>query len=294
MYKVTIQGAGKLPLNITSFESSADFADHCLTSGAAETAYLSLTSSNKRDSFYGDHVEDARKFAVTGDNDRAEKSDKILAKIESFLSYETTKFMRSYDVAGGVPCVPRFLSGHPAAMMSRRRVESDQGPITIVFDATVSAGVENKAIERRGAATLAVLRALSISRPVQLLIGTGIKVGYGQGKKDQQIAVIKIDSSPLDLARAAWFLQSPSLLRRFGFAFSANAAGHAGDGAMLWLNGDSTKHAAAIQDSIKAVSGTDVFLTIPGFHLRDDQSIFDTDDSALSWVQSALVKAAAM
>lgn len=158
----------------------------------------------------------------TGDLSYVARSDALLARFERFAFASPTKAWRR-DVAGAVPNVPAFLAGNPQSMRRRVRLVSEAAPLAVVVDLTTSGSIEARDIERRGAAILALVRVLSARRPVELWAGafTG-----ADGDQNGVAMFARIDTSPLDLARAAFAFVSPAyprkalygLARSFGFA----------------------------------------------------------------------------
>ncbi len=158
----------------------------------------------------------------TGDLSYVARSDALLARFERFAFAAPTKAWRR-DVAGAVPNVPAFIAGNPQSMRRRVRLASEAAPLAVVVDLTTSGSIEARDIERRGAAILALVRVLSARRPVELWAGafTG-----ADGDKNGVAMFARIDTAPLDLARAAFAFVSPayprqalySLARSFGFA----------------------------------------------------------------------------
>jgi len=159
----------------------------------------------------------------TGDLSFVARSDALLSRFEKFAFASPTKAWRR-DVAGAVPNVPAFIAGQPQAMRRRVRLVSEAAPLAVVVDLTTSSNIEARDIERRGAAILALVRVLSARRPVELWAGAF--TGAGRGDRDGCAMFARIDTSPLDLARAAFAFVSPaytrqalySLARSFGFA----------------------------------------------------------------------------
>lgn len=129
-------------------------------------------------------------------------SDKFLTMVENILPAPTAKHEWTDDVQGAIPNVPAFLSGHPMNMRRKIKRENEAAPIAVVVDAVLSGGIDNDDLEKRGAAVLALVRALSSRRPVELYIGGGLQAD----SVDAQWFFWRVDTAPLDLARAAFML----------------------------------------------------------------------------------------
>lgn len=126
------------------------------------------------------------------------RSEALLSKMEEALDLSGLQRATVPAVAGGVANVPAFLSGSPMAMR-RRQVAAREAQGEIVLFLNTYAGwafAGSDAIERRGAALLALTRALSTMRPVRLFLfeATGSRT----------MILIRVEAAPLDLSRAAW------------------------------------------------------------------------------------------
>ncbi len=207
-----------------------------------------------------------------GDMSAVSKSDALLSKLEDFIHITASKFMIVDDVAGAVPNVPAYLAGHPLTMRRRQRTQSEQAPLTLVLDTCVSAGITPNQIMERGVAILAMVRALSAVRPIELYIGWtlgmyGTRPDGAKGSDCANSGFVRIDTAPLDLARSCYALTHPSFLRVFGFEYGGNAM----DGntrSIPWGFNDSTLVRLALPDLAKVAFGENA-LVIPGMHFED-------------------------
>lgn len=146
-------------------------------------------------------------------------ADKMLGDLESLITFRTRSFRIVDDIAGGVPNVPAYLAGHPNHMRRRERVASEQAPLTVIADLCSSGGISAHDVQKRGAAILALVRLLSESRPVELWAVNELDA-QGDGSQCAVAICIKIETSPLDLARAAHVLTSPSVPRALCYGYS--------------------------------------------------------------------------
>jgi hypothetical protein len=142
-------------------------------------------------------------MAKTGDIKLVEKSDKLLSQFERF-SFDAPLKAWQRDVAGQRPDVPAFIAGHPAAMRRRVRLVSQAAPLAVLVDLTMSAGVSNSDIERRGAAILALCRILAGRRPVELWAGCMTDANG----KDACAMFARIDTAPLSRAKCSIALRA--------------------------------------------------------------------------------------
>jgi hypothetical protein len=155
------------------------------------------------------------------------RSDEFLSRFEA-LHLVSRRWRTVAAVAGGVPCVPAALAGHPLAMRQRQRVSSDQAPLAIIVDIASSGGIESADLEKRGAAILALVRLLSAARPVSLYVGVSVTAGHltGAERHDACHIFTRMDTAPLDLARAAHMLCHTSTARSlyYGAAYELTGA----------------------------------------------------------------------
>ena len=146
---------------------------------------------------------------LNGDLGLVAKSDEFLAKFET-LTFVTLRRQWRNDVAGHVPHVPSFIAGHPNSMRRRTKQQYEAAPVTILVDVGVSAAFSHNDILARGAAILALCRVLAGYRAVSLYVMDASKLRTGR----QSAVVVRIDTTPLDLAHAAWALCGTGFLRQ--------------------------------------------------------------------------------
>ena len=208
-----------------------------------------------------------------GDLSGVKAADEYLSKIESLLAFETQTWKVVSDVSGGVPNVPAFLAGHPLSMRRRQRQVSQQGPIAVVCDLTSSGGIRAEDVRKRGCAILALVRALTTLRPVELwaLVGLG---RHGQACE----IMTRISTTPLDLGRAAHMLTHPSVSRGLGYGYLQTVHHSGGDWNFgnITLQRDTARellmrvmNAAAEVLYVPPVYGTDKAINEPVAWLKD-------------------------
>lgn len=167
----------------------------------------------------GGSWQEAMQRAKEGEPARVPRSDAFLSRMEDLARMESHAFEAQASVAGGVANVPAYLAGHPASMRMRRRVMKQQAPLVVLVDCFASAGVSVDAIERRGAAVLALVRAVSVIRPVTLVAFCAL------GGDKTTVHSFRVETAPLDLSRAAWALGSPNVLRHHFHALRGKITG---------------------------------------------------------------------
>lgn len=136
--------------------------------------------------------------AISGDAALAAQSDKYLQRFED-LGLVSTGFAVTDSIIGAVPNIGAYLSGSPVCMRLRKRTMREAAPLAIVVDLTTSGGISASDMSRRGSVILAAARVLSAVRPVELWAFAGL--GHSNG--GAVFAGHRIDTTPIDLARAA-------------------------------------------------------------------------------------------
>ena len=194
-----------------------------------------------------------------GDLSGVAASEALLEKLET-EQYVSPVWRNRLDVVGGSPCVPAFLSGHPMAMRRRERVLAEQGPITIIVSMTLSGGIDVDDMRKRGATLLALVRLLSANRPVEVWTAVCLGgTGYGTH------VLTRLDTAPLDLARAAHMLTCPSVTRGLGYGM-CNGLREGGS----WPHNDFDHYQKTARELYSGVIGTNSeVLYVGAAHLND-------------------------
>lgn len=201
-----------------------------------------------------------------GDLTEVAASEPLLEQLEALFPAPTARRRIVDDVAGAFPNVQAFIAGTPLTMRRKARNESEFAPLAIVVNLMASSGCPVAAVRRRGVAILALVRALSARRPVELYVG--ITCAGKAGSQDSANVYFKIDTAPLDLARAAFFLVHPAVLR--GLSFDAVSRLFGTDSSIPWAwnaYGASRDH---FQTTIaRAFPHVSEVLAVPGMTMHD-------------------------
>jgi len=175
----------------------------------------------------------------------------LMSKLEHGLSVSTDTFASS--VAGCFPNVPEYLAGEPECMWDLTPTESENAPLSIYIDLTCSAGITPAQMQKRGIAVLTLTMLLSAVRPVSLHVCTVMGVRDGRVSTSMRkrgegysVSVARIETAPLDLARAAYAMTDVAVARRLFYAVGET------DGGWPTLDGASYGHPDSA-DSIKRV-----------------------------------------
>jgi hypothetical protein len=259
----TFQGK---PDHFALYESGSEFGEACERAGVAFRA---------GDWYGGEGREGALRKLTLGDNALVGASEGLLESFQDCLP-STPRFRNVEDVVGALPNVPAFLAGAPQSMRRKQRAVSESAPISVITDVTSSAAISASDLLKRGAALLAFVRVLSAHRAVTLWCGIGLD-GKGGGSS---MVLWRIDTAPLDLARAAHLLSAPSVSRGLGYGLSYKL--HGGRGG--WPFGSHERQAKTGQERLQAVLGEQVHF-IPPLFVKDELI-----KAPVSWLQRELAR----
>ncbi|WP_288927224.1 hypothetical protein [uncultured Maritimibacter sp.] len=197
------------------------------------------------------------------------RSEKLMAGIEDHIDLAGMQRGTVAAVSGGAPNVPAYLSGAPLAMRRRQQVvNSDQGEIVVMVNTFAPARMPHDVARRRGAAALALVRAASTVRPVRLFLF--------ELTDDRVLTIIRIETAPLDLARAAWaagelaFTHTTLIPIQFRSRFT---------GGIRCAADDATEK--TLKDWAAGLGAAGVLFTPPLLHSHREH--FETDEAAARW-----------
>jgi hypothetical protein len=211
-----------------------------------------------------------------GDLSGVAVSDNYLRDMESHVIV-SRKYRTVDDVVGSTPNVVNYLAGLPCAMRRRIKTTSATAPLAVVVDLTSSASIGAKALRKRGAAVLALVRLLSNLRPVELwtLTGTGER-GIAC------YAICRMETAPLDLARVAYAMTDPSFAR--GACYSAARVGtDKFCGSWPYGEGPDVMRKNAAKIFGRVISPGSEVLFVPAIH-RHDKAVTDP----VAWLKGML------
>jgi hypothetical protein len=212
------------------------------------------------------------KQIVLGEDSYVARAEAIMSEIEDLVPI-TRAWRNVDDVVGGLPNVPAFLAGTPQNMRRRVRTMSETAPLTIFMNLATSAIIDADTVLRRGIVLLALTRLLVEHRTVELWVGTTLDDGHHSGT-----AAWRIDTAPLDLARAAFMIADVSMSRLFGYAMCEVLTDcHLGGG------GQREQHAARLREATGWHE--DGLLYIPWMSVRDDMV-----NDPVGWIRERLAQ----
>jgi hypothetical protein len=174
------------------------------------------------DSWSGGTFDQCADKLYHGDTSTVADAEKIMSQLADAHIFSFDVPLTVPSVVGHMPLVPAAITGVPESMLARQYEpqQSNRSPLTIYIETTVSAGVSHNELIKRGVAALAFALAMNTIRPVEVY---AISMGSpGKTKYNATGAIVKIESKPLDIGRAAWILTNPGYCRTLAFS----AMGH--------------------------------------------------------------------
>lgn len=163
--------------------------------------------------------EEAQRLARDGWAEGEEAVKTISAKLFDVLASYVERENVVYDVEGTGIDVARFLDGEPECWQQfevRRTQEAGRRLIRIVYNCSASAGIEAATIMVRGAAVVALVQLLEYAgHGVEVVVGEAVNY---DGRHTETYVKVKSVEQPLDLARIAYAVAHPSMLRRHIFS----------------------------------------------------------------------------
>jgi hypothetical protein len=236
---------------------------------------------------YGDwsnglSVQKAIDYCFTGDTSAVPASDLLLSKMEEHILMPSTRALWTDDVAGAFPNIPAFIAGQPLNMRTRVKHQIDSAPLAIMVDLGISAAISAAQVSNRGTAILALVRALSAHRPIELwAMDFGAADEGGMGLPNCVVVAARISTTPLDLSTASYALTHPAFVRQVLFSLETKYHNFVG-GWPFRLNRALSRHEMEVlcAPMWPHVSET---LALPGLHVAD-QSMRDPE----AWLKRQL------
>jgi hypothetical protein len=226
-------------------------------------------------------------YCFTGDLSAVAASDDLLARMEEHITMPSTRAIWADDVCGAFPNIPAYISGQPLNMRTRIKTQIDSAPLAIMVDLGISAAITATQVRNRGTAILALVRALSAHRPIELWamdFGSADDGSSAYGRTSNAVCVAaKIETSPLDLSSACYALTHPAFVRQVLFGLETKYHDFQG-GWPFRINRALSRHEMEVlcAPMWPHVSET---LALPGLHVAD-QSMTDPE----AWLKRQLAE----
>lgn len=260
---------------IRRYESLAAIMAHARDLNSCTASY-----GNSHNSWYGsESVADTFRLGTLGDRSLVPEAEKLLRQLETNI--EVPRKCWEPNIAGPICIVPDVLAGRPQAFRHLRERNDEKAPITILACSTISGGISVETIKRRGIAVLALIMALSRLRPIALY-----SIGTLDGPNDRSgetILATRIETAPLDLARACWMLTSAGFARRINYSIMERINGARGS----WPKGFIYSAPDPYMDHLRTTLSSDPSRTIviKPTHLNDPLA-----NDPLPWLKAQIAR----
>lgn len=152
-----------------------------------------------------------------GDPSFVKAADKYVTQFGNVAIQDHARTLEMNMVQGALD-YQTAMAGNPMCMYGTTIEETDRSPVELYIDPWVSGSVSAENVRRRGVGVLALVQSLSVYRPVRAFIVKGSRF---TPRNSDTVQVLSIPTAPMDTARAAWMLASPSLNRQ-GFLIALN------------------------------------------------------------------------
>lgn len=205
-----------------------------------------LTLVRKQDGvatdWYGNEsAQDTVHLAHSGNTALVPEAEAVLAKLNTEIATPRRAWERA--PAGAFCSVPDVLAGLPTPMRRLAHTYDERAPITILATTTSSAGVPAAVLRKRGAVILALVLALSRTRPVSL---RQLATLDGRDKDGETIITAEINTTPLDVATACYVLTSAGFARRMTYDLATALNGFSGGWPRGYTYGKNTRFFTAL------------------------------------------------
>lgn len=201
--------------------------------------------------------EEADNLMLNGWNNGAKEIKKSMLKISTFEAKKDRHIKINY--IGAVPCIPAYLSGSPAYMITIKKKQTSKPVITLFYNSSVSFSVDAKDITAAAAKLMQAIQEIETA-------GVGVTLWCGSVRESSRCSekvanAVKIKDSrePFNLLNVAYPLTHPSFNRRHAFAFVERCGGDS----KTWRGyGYAVTNAAIMHEELENLNiSTDICLT---------------------------------
>lgn len=266
--------------NTTYFDSPAEMAAQCSANGWRYSSNIEWLGGL-------DHAEIGRRMTV-GDDSMVAQARKMVDKFANDIDLSMPTM--DMDVCGAFPLVPAHLSGDPESFYCLGESRSSAAPLNILVDGTCSAGIGADVMRKRGVAILALVMAVSASRPITLELANVLDCGPEHIRNGDNVSFVRtrIETAPLDLATAAFCLTCVGVAR--GLAYAVHR--HVWGAPLMWqglrgLDARNTRDPRVMARTKELMGVEQTDLLIPSAHLHDP--IVDKPEQWLAETYAACV-----
>jgi len=182
----------------------------------------------------------AIKLAHSGDASIVPQAEALLAQIDDAAIHVPLRQWGA-SPAGAYPVVPEVLAGSPTPMRRYLQDPSEHGTISVYVGVNSSSAYDAPTLLKRGVAILALVSKLQAIRPVELhvvsTVASGAMIGFGSNGPGNFVTTMRVDTKPLDLAVAGYFLAHCGFDRRLNHALAESLTAFNGGWALALSQG---------------------------------------------------------
>lgn len=237
------------------------------------------------DEWYGSNTSaECYRKALYGSQEYVEEVNRVMDQVSNAVNVETSAYEIDNAVVGFLPDVPSAIQNLPESMVMPIATQTDFAPITVFANPTMSAGVGNHAIMKRGAVICALILKLQAIRPVNLKV-----IVTGDGRKipgNNHYIIVPVETRPLDVAQLSFMLCNPGWARHT-YEYLSNVGGSTGAWDSLFKRHHSNAYSPEFhKDAIGFMQGDvehDIY--IPGLFLQDRLL-----KEPLKWIEETLAR----
>lgn len=272
---------GKHKAKFVTYDSVNDFALRLLNCDHHAQAYLDRSEGR----WAGGDKETALRGARGEDHSYAARADKFVTQFGN-VALQDHAIDLEFNCEQGDLDIGGWASGEPEHLYGPTYTKTDRAPVAVTVDQWIWAGCHTSTIERRGVASMALVQALSMYRPVMLYV---VLADRHVPSNTNAVQVIPAPCNPMDTARCAFMLAAPPFVRAGMMAMLHQIAQSGADCGIPAVSAGMGWQATQLGGWLAPRLGveTDNIVHLP--MMLDNQS-FGSDGDALAWVRANVAK----
>lgn len=198
------------------FDAPEDYCDYLETIPAAHVyegyTYSSYSSAGNKMKQHENFIKQLR----AGDLSKVRYAEEVMDKLNREQLLAVGAKEPHLSVVGAMTHFPSYEAGLPNCMINEAPsdIRGTHTPLNIYYDRFGSIGLDTQALTNRGIACLAFVMAMANVRPINVYIIAATANGQiANNSGGLYGSIIRIETQPLDLVRAAHILTSESFTR---------------------------------------------------------------------------------
>lgn len=206
---------------VLKYNSLNEFGEYLKRSANNKTAWTGRKKDSQRESssdWYGTETwAEAEKLFLFGDMESAKKIENGSTDgkpIQSIKPQTKTRTVLSY--AGYTPCVPAYLAGSQRTMFRKQIVKTKARVLTVVYNISANGGWTSQKLAEASFKMLQAIYKLEQKSGVRINLYI-CDCSVSQGQYVMPVIRIKDSGQYFNLAKVAYPLVNPAMMRRHGF-----------------------------------------------------------------------------